>query len=147
MFQNVLFWTKTDIYNKRFLITKKAETPVIIWIPVFSFRAGEAGFEPAWAVLETGILAIVWFPFIYLCQYLSAPTNVSLSHWLLIVNNYFIVILFTNKCPIIKALLVLGGAWTTLLEEFLRELPEIFSTVHFGYRFLLGSIRVIARIY
>ena len=64
MFQNVLFWTKTDIYNKRFITTKKTETPVIIWIPVFSLRAGEAGFEPAWTVLETVILAIVWFPYL-----------------------------------------------------------------------------------
>jgi hypothetical protein len=28
------------------LTTKKTETPAIIWIPVFSLRAGEAGFEP-----------------------------------------------------------------------------------------------------
>ena len=52
MFQNVLFWTKTYIKNKRFLVTKKTEAPVIIWTSAFLQWAGEAGFEPAWAVLE-----------------------------------------------------------------------------------------------
>ena len=31
--------------------------------PLLLDLTGEAGFEPAWTVLETAILAIVWFPF------------------------------------------------------------------------------------